>query len=147
MTQIGTEDSSTERTQRIYARVAGFLFLWLIITGLAGALTISHIVGPGTFAETAKGVVASECRDPAIVFGLLELQASEYLFLGPFVKASAKRTMATPRLRGSAIVGKAKLAISFRSASALMNTATSSPNNLSQFLLDLLFEHLGVLLR
>jgi hypothetical protein len=35
MTQIGMEDSSTERTQRIYARVAGFLYLWLIITGLA----------------------------------------------------------------------------------------------------------------
>ena len=60
MTQIGMEDSSTERTQRIYARVAGFLFLWLIITGLAGALTISHIAGSGTFAETAKRVVASE---------------------------------------------------------------------------------------
>lgn len=60
MTQIGMEDSSTVRTQRIYARVAGFLFLWLIITGLAGALTTSHIVGSGTFAETAKRVVASE---------------------------------------------------------------------------------------
>ena len=60
MTQIGMEDRSTERTQRIYARVAGFLFLWLILTGLAGALTISHIAGSGTFAEIAKRVVASE---------------------------------------------------------------------------------------
>lgn len=60
MTQVGMEDGLTERTQRIYARVAGFLFLWLIITGLAGALTISHIVGSGTFAETAKRVAASE---------------------------------------------------------------------------------------
>ena len=60
MTQTRMEDSSTERTQRIYARVAGFLFLWLIITGLAGELTISHIVGSGTFAEIAKRVVASE---------------------------------------------------------------------------------------
>jgi hypothetical protein len=60
MTQVRMEDSSTERTQRIYARVAGFLYLWLIITGLAGTLTISHIVGSGTFAETAKRVVASE---------------------------------------------------------------------------------------
>jgi len=42
MTQIGMEDSSTERTQRIYAGVAGFLFLWPIITGLAGALTFSQ---------------------------------------------------------------------------------------------------------
>jgi hypothetical protein len=54
------EVSSTERTQRIYARVAGFLFLWLIIAGLAGELTISHIAGSGTFAETAKRVVASK---------------------------------------------------------------------------------------
>ena len=60
MTQIGMEYSATERTQRIYARVAGFLFLWLIVTGLAGMLTISHIVGSGTFAEIAKRVVASE---------------------------------------------------------------------------------------
>lgn len=60
MTQIGTEHSSTKRMQRIYARVAGFLYLWLIITGLAGTLAISHIVGSGTFAETAERVVASE---------------------------------------------------------------------------------------
>ncbi len=60
MTQIGTEDTSEERTQRIYARLAGFLFLWLILTGLAGALTVSHIAGSGTFAETAKRVAASE---------------------------------------------------------------------------------------
>jgi len=54
------EEGSTERTQRIYARIAGFLFLWPILTGLAGALTISHIAGSETFAETAKRVVASE---------------------------------------------------------------------------------------
>src|SRR5260370_7071842 len=60
MTQSGMDDRSPERTQRIYARLAGFLFLWLIITGLAGEITISHIVGSGTFAETAKRVVASE---------------------------------------------------------------------------------------
>jgi hypothetical protein len=60
MKRIGMENGSTERTQRIYARVAGFLFLWLIITGLAGTLIISHIVGSGTFRETAKRVVASE---------------------------------------------------------------------------------------
>ena len=60
MTPIRMEDSSAERTQRIYARVAGFLFLWLIITGLAGTLIISRIVGSGTFLETAKRVVESE---------------------------------------------------------------------------------------
>jgi hypothetical protein len=46
--------------QRKYARTAGFVYLWLIITDLGGLLTISHIVGSGTFAETAKRVVASE---------------------------------------------------------------------------------------
>ena len=42
MTTIGRAYSGAEKTQRIYARVAGFLFLWLIITGLAGMLTTSH---------------------------------------------------------------------------------------------------------
>ncbi len=60
MTILERTYSGPEKTQRIYARVAGFLLLWLIITGLAGAFTISHIVGSGTFAETAKRVVASE---------------------------------------------------------------------------------------
>ena len=60
MTQMGMEDRSRERTQRRYARIAGFVYLWLIITDGAGLLTISHIVGSGTFAETAKRVLASE---------------------------------------------------------------------------------------
>jgi hypothetical protein len=58
ITQVAMK--SPETTQRIYARIAGFLFIWLIITGLAGALTMSHIAGSGTFAETAKRVAASE---------------------------------------------------------------------------------------
>lgn len=60
MAQIDVEHSSTERTQRIYARLAGFLFLWLIITGLGSMFMISHIVGSGAFAETARRAVASE---------------------------------------------------------------------------------------
>jgi hypothetical protein len=52
--------SDIDKSQVNYARLAGFLFLWLIITGLAGEITISRIVGSGTFAETAKRVVASE---------------------------------------------------------------------------------------
>jgi hypothetical protein len=60
MTTIECAYSGAERAQHRYARLAGFLFLWLIATGLAGALTISHIVGTWTFAETAKRVVASE---------------------------------------------------------------------------------------
>lgn len=60
MTNIGTEDHSMEKTQRIYARVAGFLFLWLIILGIAGLVITSRVIGSGPFAQTAKRVVASE---------------------------------------------------------------------------------------
>jgi hypothetical protein len=42
MTTIERAYSGAEKTQRIYARLAGFLFLWLIITGLAGMLTIPY---------------------------------------------------------------------------------------------------------
>lgn len=67
------ENISIERTQHICARVAGFLFLWLIITGLAGLFIISHIVGSGTFTETARRVVASErLYRVGLSIGLLE---------------------------------------------------------------------------
>jgi len=73
MTTIEHAYSGAEKTQRMYARLAGFLFLWLIVTGLAGMLTISHIVGSGTFAETAKRVVASErLYRVALSSGLIE---------------------------------------------------------------------------
>ena len=58
--KLGIEDAQGERTQRIYARLAGFLLLWLIINGLGGTLIYSRIVGSGTFAETAKRIAASE---------------------------------------------------------------------------------------
>jgi len=48
------------RTQRIYARLAGFLLLWLLINGLGGTLLFSQIAGSGTAAETAKRIAASE---------------------------------------------------------------------------------------
>lgn len=51
---------SAERKQRMYARLAGFLFLWLIATGLYGMMTMSRIAGSGTFARIAKRLGASE---------------------------------------------------------------------------------------
>ena len=60
MTQIATDDSSTKRTQRKCARVAGFLFLWLIATGVAGLMIQSHIAGSGPFTDTVKRIAASE---------------------------------------------------------------------------------------
>ncbi len=53
-------EAPAERTQRIYARLAGILFLWLIINGLGGVLIYSHIGASGTFAQTAQRIVASE---------------------------------------------------------------------------------------
>jgi len=100
MTQIGMEDRSSERTQRIYARISGFLFLWLIITGLAGALTVSHIVGSGTFAEAAKTVVASErlyrvalCSELIETLSTVLLAFALYVTLKPIDKLLAQIAM------------------------------------------------------
>ena len=56
----GIEDSPAETTQRIYARLAGFLCLWLIINGIGGALIYSHIAVSGTFAQAVQRIAASE---------------------------------------------------------------------------------------
>ena len=100
MPQTGMEDSSTEETQRFYARVAGFLFLWLILTGLAGTLTISHIVGAGTFAETAKRVAASEhlyraalCSELIETLSAVLLAFALYVTLKPADKLLAQIAM------------------------------------------------------
>ena len=60
MTQIAVVDSLGERTQRFYARLAGFVLLWLMINGLGSAFILSHITGSGTFTETAIRIGASE---------------------------------------------------------------------------------------
>jgi|SRR5215510_3404522 len=58
--KLQIERASVERTQRIYARVAGILFLWLIVNILVSTLTFPHIPVSGTFAETAERIAASE---------------------------------------------------------------------------------------
>jgi hypothetical protein len=100
MTQTGIEDSSLERTQRICARVAGFLFLWLIATGVVGLLVQSHIAGSGTFAETAKRVVASErlyrvalCTELVETLSALLLAFALYVTLRPVDKLLAQMAM------------------------------------------------------
>ena len=52
-------DGTTESTQRRFARIAGFMYLWLIVTDMAGLLIISHILGSGSFAEKAERAAAS----------------------------------------------------------------------------------------
>ena len=84
MTNIGTEDHSMEKTQRIYARVAGFLFLWLIILGIAGLVITSRVIGSGPFAQTAKRVVASEhLYRAALSCGVVEAVSAALLPYSP----------------------------------------------------------------
>ncbi len=58
--RLEIENAEAAKTQRRYARLAGFLFLGVIIIALGGGLILSHIAGSGTFAETAKRIAASE---------------------------------------------------------------------------------------
>lgn len=84
MTKI--EDTPEERTQRIYSRLAGSLFLWLIINGLAGTLILSHIAGSGTFAETAERIAASErLYRMALSSGVIETLSAVLLFFALYV--------------------------------------------------------------
>jgi Domain of unknown function (DUF4386) len=96
MTQNRMADSSTDRTQRIYARLAGFLFLWLIATGLAGMIIESRIVGSGTFLEKAQRVAASEhLYRLAITSELIETLSALLLAFALYVTLkSVNRTLA-----------------------------------------------------
>lgn len=53
-----TEASRTQ--QRRYARLAGFLFLAVILIAFAGGFILSRIAGVGDFAERATRIAASE---------------------------------------------------------------------------------------
>lgn len=48
------------QTQMRYARVAGFVFLLLIVLFMGGEVTISHIVGSGDIADKMTRIVAGE---------------------------------------------------------------------------------------
>ena len=59
-TQLVVEKAEASRSQRTYARLAGFLFLAVIALALAGGSILSHVAGSGTFAERAARIAASE---------------------------------------------------------------------------------------
>jgi len=118
MTQMEAEEPSAERTQLVHARLAGFLFLWLIITGLAGLLVESQILGSSDFATAAKSVVASEhLYRLALVSALIEtisatlLAFSLYVTLKPINSLLAQLAMYF-RL-GESFVGGASMMFSF----------------------------------
>jgi hypothetical protein len=87
-------------TQRHYARLAGFLFLWLIATGLTEAITLSRIVGSGTFAERATRVAASQrlyrialCSGLVETLSVLVLAFALYVTLKPVDRLLAQMAM------------------------------------------------------
>jgi hypothetical protein len=54
------KNNSTDRTQLIYARLAGFMYFFNYITSMFGVLAPSSIAGSGDFAQKAQRVLASE---------------------------------------------------------------------------------------
>lgn len=58
--QLKTQTAEAGRTQRAYARLAGALYLAVIVVALGGGVILSRVAGDGTFIETAKRIAASE---------------------------------------------------------------------------------------
>jgi len=56
--EIGNAEPS--KAQQKYGRLAGCLYLGVIIAALAGGLILSHVAGSGDFDETAKRIAAYE---------------------------------------------------------------------------------------
>lgn len=54
------ESAEAGTTQRTYARLAGILYLGVILFAFVGGLVLSRVTGNGTFAEMAARVAASE---------------------------------------------------------------------------------------
>ncbi|MGA8433047.1 MAG: DUF4386 domain-containing protein [Candidatus Sulfotelmatobacter sp.] len=57
---LEVEHAEADTTQRTYARLAGILFLGVILIALIGGSILSRVAGSGTFAETAARITASE---------------------------------------------------------------------------------------
>jgi Domain of unknown function (DUF4386) len=80
------EAAQEQKTQRRYARLAGFLLLWLILNGLVSTLILSQISGDGSFAETAKRIAASErLYRVALSAGVIETLSSVLLAFAFYV--------------------------------------------------------------
>lgn len=57
---LENDKAKASRTQRTYARLAGFLFLAVILVAIAGGFILSRVAGSGTFAERATRIADSE---------------------------------------------------------------------------------------
>ena len=58
--RLEIENTGANKTQRTYARLAGFVLLGVIIAALGSGFILSHVAGSGTFAETTRRIAASE---------------------------------------------------------------------------------------
>jgi len=58
--RLEIENAEANKTQRTYPRLAGFLFLGVIIAALGSGFILSPVTGSGTFAESARRIAASE---------------------------------------------------------------------------------------
>lgn len=54
------ENAEHYKTQRTYARLAGFLLLAVIVLAFSAGLIVSSVAPGGTFAETARRIAASQ---------------------------------------------------------------------------------------
>ena len=115
------------------AKLAGFLFLWLIITGLTDIIITSFIEGSGTFLEKAKRIADAEhLYRFGLCIGLIETMSATllgftlYTALKSFNKPLAKLAMYWRF--GESFIGGVSMVFAF----AKLNTylaAASAPQN------------------
>ncbi len=77
--QSEIENAEADKTQRIYARLAGFLFLGVIILALGTGFILSHVAGSGSFAEIGQRIAASEHLYRAALSGAVIVSLSSAL--------------------------------------------------------------------
>jgi hypothetical protein len=77
--QSEIENAEADKAQRTYARLAGFLFLGVIILALGSGFILSHVGGSGTFAETGQRIAASEHLYRAALSGAVIVSLSSAL--------------------------------------------------------------------
>ncbi len=53
-------NNAAEKSLLVYARLAGFMYLFVMAAYLTGLFIVLHLVVPGNFAETARNITASE---------------------------------------------------------------------------------------
>ncbi len=129
------------------ARISGFLFLWLIITGLTGALITSNITGSGTFPEKVERIVASEkLYRVALLSSLIETMSALllgfalYVLLKPVNKLLAQLAMYW-RL-GEAIIGSVAVIFAFARLNVYTSAQSATAPAQAEALVDLI-KHAG----